>query len=165
MKEKTESALKRVMTAYDDKLGKQKGERDQEVSAQEHFLAEFEKTAAQLIRPTFEQFGEALKAHGHEYRIIETPRTVNDRGRRGMASIELEIRPKDADFTNYNPVSGVPSLSVICDEVRGELRFHECTMGPGRGGHSGTRASYKLAQITTDLIEYHLLALVEQVLD
>ncbi len=55
-------------------------------------------------------------------------------------------------------------MRVVCDQYAQKANFHESTIGPGRGGHSGQTGSIPLEEISEDLIHARILRVLAEIL-
>jgi hypothetical protein len=118
-------------------------------------LATFKKSVDDFIEPAMAELGEFLKAKGMHYRIT---RTEADRSRRQAISIAFS---QDGRFTEGDTD---PHFSVLLDERKGPVLFHESTVRANRGGHTSSVGECALAELSTDLLQAKIALTVEALL-
>ncbi|MEY9227674.1 hypothetical protein [Bradyrhizobium ottawaense] len=125
------------------------------------FSREFIEARDTIVRPAMEEIGSYVKGKGYSYEISteDDKPSPDGRSRSVPASIRLTIFLGERRY----PVHENPGFSVICEKEQQKVRFHECTMSPGRGGHAGPADQATLSQITKDLIQEKILKVVADV--
>lgn len=135
-----------------------------EQQTRDYFLEQFLVKVEEVVRPTMTELGEYLKTKGWEYQIVtQKEGTSMDRGQPRLLdeSISLRMFP---DGQVRHPAHENPALTVIADKVKKEVRFHECTMSPGAGGHAGSAGSCPLEGLTKQLLDDKITKVIRYVL-
>jgi hypothetical protein len=125
------------------------------------FSRSFSELRDSLIRPAMEEIGQYVKGKGYSYEISTEDEHVatDSRSRSTSASIKITLFLDERKHPEYE----MPFLSVIAQKERQNVRFHESTMVPGRGGASGPAGETSLAEITPQLIQEKILKVVSDV--
>lgn len=127
------------------------------------FEAAFAEGFAAAIRPAFEEFGRALEAHGHRFRVIERERYIDLDGRIRRSAIELEVRPKTGGQRRYDAERSTPSLSVTSFPEHEEVRFVERKASASSGEHEFPRGTCRIEQLSRELVEEHLVGVAAEI--
>ncbi|MBR0945949.1 hypothetical protein [Bradyrhizobium liaoningense] len=125
------------------------------------FSREFIQARDTIIRPAMEEIGGYVKGKGYSYEISteDDKPSPDGRSRSVPASVRLTIFLGERRYQVHEN----PGFSVICEKGQQKVRFHECTMSPGRGGHAGPAGEATLSQVTKDLIQEKILKVVAEV--
>ena len=162
MRDKTRSTLEGLLDTYDSQMAAEKAAMRDRGDALRAFEAAFASLCTATIRPVFEEFGRALDAHGHHFRVIERERYIDLDGKIRRSAIELEIRPK-SDSQKYDAACSTPGLSVTAYPERDEVVFIERKASAASGEHDFPRGSYAIERLSKELVEEHLIGVAEQV--
>ena len=157
------SALEGLLAGYDDKVAAEEAAAENRATGIHEFEAAFATASTDTIRPTFEEFGRALAAHGHHWRIIERERYIGLDGKMRRSAIELEIRPRSVAGNRYDVGHSTPSLSVTSFPEHEEVRFIERKTSPSSGEHEFPRGSCKIGQLSKELVDEHLIGVAAEI--
>jgi hypothetical protein len=163
MKQATEQHLRTLLEQHDRAyLKKLEIEHDWVVESAD-FDRKFEKLRTDVIKPVMEDFHDLLEEHGLKSQIAENDRVVHSDGKVKPASIAFEyLVHADAEYQGMPGTT--PALSFISEAGLGKVLIHEESMLPFVGGHIGIIDERRLDEVTSDLVEKHLLALSEKIL-
>jgi len=161
MKDDTTNKLKSVFDKYDKKQAEIKKEQERVKTEHEIFLENFGKKIAEVIRPSMEEIGEAIKNRGHSFEITEGQEAQDGKGRTTAAQVKMEIHPHGQRPRYGQPYDG-PSLTFFAGTYDNKIWSHVSTMMLGRGGSAGKRNEYTLESITSDIVEEELLYLINE---
>ena len=161
------------MATLTDKLGQlldkhgQRQARDEKTQqdvkkAGDVFVEEFVKFRAGVIKPLFEEVGNSLKQHGHDYSVKEQEYGIGADKKTTDAGITLLIYPQGVNRDGHAEHE-FPSYSVSAVGYSKALRLHGSYMRPHSGGGAGPRGEYKLQQLSREVLEEDLLKLLAQV--
>jgi hypothetical protein len=130
-------------------------------SNEQRFLREFMEAQDSIIRPAMEEIGDYVKSKGYTYAVTaeDDKPSPDGKSRSSPAAIRLTIFIGE----RRGPSHEFPTFSVICEKGQQKVRFHESTMSPGRGGHSGSAGEAPLSEVTKDLIQEKILKIVTEV--
>ena len=111
-----------------------------------------------VIRPAMEEMGEYVKAQGYTYTIDTEADGVGPDGTSNTADIRLTFyldsrRSRREDY---------PGLTVFCDKSRGLAQFHVRTLAAGRRGRAGLVGEFDIADVTRELVQEKILALIAE---
>jgi len=157
MKKEDESHLESILKTFEQKLAKSKDAKEQRQSEEDVFYMEFKRIRTQVIRPAMEDIGNQLTARGHTSEISE----VGD-----------ERSKRDAKITMSIMIGGVPSSACVPENTVSvsfshtghmTISIHASTPMQNRRGFEGQRGNYAGSEITTDLVEKKILAVLEEV--
>lgn len=162
MRDETRSTLEGLLDTYDGQMAAEKAAARNRTQAVHDFEAKFASLCAATIRPVFEEFGRALEAHGHHFRVIERERYIDLDGKIRRSAIELEIRPRSPGQDKYDAARSTPSLSVTSYPERQEVVFIERKASPASGEHAFPRGSCAIDRLSKELVEEHLIGVAEQ---
>jgi hypothetical protein len=103
--------------------------------------------------------GEYVKAQGYSYTIDTEVESVGADGASNKADIRLTFyldgrRSRKEDN---------PGLTVFCDKSRGLAQFHVRTFTSARGGHAGLVGEFEIAEVTKELVQEKILAVIAEV--
>jgi hypothetical protein len=161
MKKDTVDKLKSVFDKYDKKQTEIKKEHERIKTEHEIFLEAFGKIIAEVIRPTMEELGEAIKNRGHNFEITEGQETQDGKGRTIAAQVKMGIHPNEQQ-QRFGQSSEYPALTFFAGTYDNKVWSHVSTMMLGRGGYAGKRNDYKLENITKDIVEEEILHLLSE---
>jgi hypothetical protein len=164
MRKDTKFALDGVFDQYAEAQRKAKEVQEAKESAEDAFLREFLAVRSSIVEPAMKEIGEYLKSKGCGYTIQTTEDgrklAVDSGGRDIEASITLNLQPPDqSSRAPYN----TPHFSVHCNKREKRVWFHESTITERGGGHAGSAGEAKLADVTADLIQKKILAIIAKV--
>ena len=122
-------------------------------------LKAFTTVRENLIRPAMQEMGEYVKAQGYTYTIDTEADGFGPDRAYNKADIRLTIyvdghRSRKEDN---------PGLTVFCDKSRGLAQFHARTFTSGRGGHSGLVGEFEIDEVTKELVQEKILAVIAEV--
>ncbi len=163
MRGKSKSALEGLLDSYDDKVAAEEAAAKNRAEGVHEFEAAFAELCANAIRPAFEEFGRALEAHGHHFRVIERERYIDLDGRIRRSAIELEIRPKSGGKYRYDAAKSTPSLSVTSYPEREEVMFIERKASASSGDHEFPRGTCRIEQLGRELVEEYLISVAAEI--
>lgn len=161
MKDTTKAELERIF-----ELNARKKRQDQKAKAEKDrreaaFVLAFIECGEYIIKPAMESIGEAARAKGLEYRIESSDR--GDHAAWNAAAPEYSIRFILGE-NQFGPEYQQPYVTITCDQFAAKATFHESTIGPGRGGHSGQTGSVPLEEVTEDLVHSRVLRVLAEIL-
>ena len=157
------SALEGLLDSYDDKVAAEEvAERGRDRDIRE-FEEAFAEVCGSAVRPALEEFGRALEAHGHHFRVIERERYIDLNGRIRRSAIELEIRPKSGGERRYDADQSTPSLSVTSYPESEEVMFIERKASASSGEHEFPRGTCRIDQLSKELVDGHLIAVAAEI--
>lgn len=108
------------------------------------------------------KIGELLKTRGKKIRIEEQDEKINQ-GKKENAEIRMYFNISEEHYiSRWNEY---PSVSFMPIKSTKKINIGECTMSPGRGGHSGSTGEYSLNEITSDLVEEKVLKVLREIYD
>lgn len=164
-KEKTSKlSLNSLLDQYDVQLQKREEEVIKEKTAKNDFIDQFYGLRDNLIRPTFDKLKKVVEDRGHKAQIKDEkqfPEKGNTTDPRIAFFVELKNPNTTRGPIRYN--HEFPHISFIANASSKKVWCHESTMGPRHGGHSGSRGSFDLKDITEELIETQFLEWFKQI--
>ncbi len=163
------SKLNSLLTQYDDFQKRKKEKSEREKSEREKFTEEFTKIQDDIIRPVFERIKVEIESRGHKV-YIETEEPSWDAEKNltiePLISFNLELLIKEEKYkSRHYSTRDLPNLRFICDSLKKKIWVHECTIGQGHGGHSGSRGELTIEQVTEEIVEKELLGWLENLMD
>lgn len=116
------------------------------------FSSDFAKLKLAVIRPAFEKIGDLMKARGHEVSISEDP----------GGKISIHIVPAGVN-KSIHPYDWFPTLSFFGAPFTKTLGLHGRNARRNSDGGSGQRGEYKLAQVSTDVVEKEVMKFIGEI--
>ena len=126
---------------------------------EEASLKAFAKLRDDIIRPAMEEMGEYVKAQGYTYTIDTEAAGIGPDGVPNKADIRLTFHIDGRRSRKEDQ----PGLTVFCDKSRGLAQFHVRTFTSGRGGHAGLVGEFEIAEVTKELVQEKILAVIAEV--
>ena len=161
MKNDTSDRLESVFDKYDKKQTEIKNEQEKVKTEHELFLETFDKKITEVIRPTMEELGEAIKNRGHHFEITEGQETQDGEGRTTAAQVKMKIHP-NGQQPRYGQPGDSPALTFFAGTYDNKVWSHASTIMPGRGGSAGKRNDYLVENITNDIVEEEIIHLLNE---
>jgi hypothetical protein len=124
------------------------------------FLERFHLLRESLIKPVFREVGQLVKGRGYDYRIGSLDERRDASGRPEGPQIEISFLTDAAGADGEGPY---PKFTVIAEKYAAKLRFRESTIMPGRTGRSGDAGESTVDDLTQELLERRLVALLREV--
>lgn len=158
MSDKLIGELNSAFDVYDQKKQESIAIAEKKKTDHEIYLENFKSVCDEVIKPTMEELGQAIEKRGHKYKITSRLESEDHQGRITPANIQLEIYPDgdQPDYVNKN----FPHLSFVAGAYDNNTYTHVSTMMPKRGGMSGKRNDYKLAEITPEVVKKEVVHIV-----
>jgi hypothetical protein len=133
---------------------KAKSEQEEREEAARKQFANLTET---VIKPAMEQFAAYLRNKGHET-LIWTEDERLEQSQYGdrvvnRDSVTMRISPDLKPPYRASGTGNSPHFAVHLEKSKGSVYFHESTMLPNRGGHSGSCGEVKLTELTADMLE------------
>lgn len=150
------SALARILNDYEQRRSVEVAAREAEQAGLEKFLADATTALTTTVAPSFEWFSEELKGHNHACTIEVQKQDPGDK--RSEAKITLTIFPNHTTLPQGNP-----ALSYTASAHRLKLNVHRSITTRGGGLIPASIGDYELAEITSALVERHLLEWAETI--
>ena len=122
-------------------------------------LEAFAKVRDEIIRPAMQEMGEYVKTRGYTYTIDTEADGVGPDSAYNKADIRLTLYVDGRRSRKEDQ----PGLTVFCDKSRGLAQFHARTFTSGRGGHAGLVGEFEFAEVTTELVQEKILAVIAEV--
>ena len=150
--------LNELIAEYERQLVVATAGKAKTTAEREEFNREFAAQRRDVIRPALEAVALDLKAAGHKTRIAEQERSVDGVGRETPASIELVVTPKPfATDGRHHQDTSLPRTLFVADREKREVWVEASTCMPERGGSGGRRATYRLADLSDELVFRHVV--------
>jgi hypothetical protein len=118
----------------------------------------FRALCRDVIRPVFESAGALLHSRGHEFSIVEEPFGAPVDGKAVEASITMRIVPAGARLPQQAD-GHLWSLSFTTRQYNRSVWMNGGA-ALNAGGAQAANAAYQLSQVSTELVENQLLALL-----
>lgn len=157
-------SLDKLLDRYDDKQKARTAGIKKREQERDSFLAEFMDIREKLIRPVFEEIGTQLNMRGHRFSIDSKDYYPENSGSDNRAEITIRLYFGNGQSSRYMN-HDYPFLSFIAQQFQHTVVLHASNMTPGHGGSSGPRGTYKIGDITKDLVGRELLHLISEVVD
>lgn len=156
-----ERDLKADLDAIFDRHDEAKREAEAKVvaqqSAEDRFLAEFERLRLAVIVPALEKVAKLVIQRGHACKVTPLANSIGGAPPKVIFHLPFdEPRPHD-------PVGRQPHLTITADARQQHVVFSVSTMTPNRGGHAGPVGHAKLEAVTEELITAKAVDLVKEV--
>ena len=160
--------LNSLLNQYDAFLKRKEERRERKKSEGEKFTGEFIRIRDEIIKPVFERIKVEIERRGHKVHI-ETREPSWDSEKHlpiePRISFSVELVTKDEkDRGRYYGAPDLPRLSFVCDSSEKKIWSHESTIGPGHGGHAGSKSKFTTEQITEEVVESELTGWFENLM-
>jgi hypothetical protein len=129
-----------------------------DAESEEAALKLFAAVRDNVIRPAMEEIGEYVEAKGYTYTIDTRPDAVRADGTPRKAYIRLTFNIGDSARREDHP-----GLTVFCDKSRSFAQFHARTCRSGRGGKAGLVGEFEIGDVTREIVQAKILALIDEV--
>lgn len=149
-------ALFSAMKMKEDKV---KAIREERESKEAAFLNSFLELRASVIRPAMEKIVEYLDSKAFKSVIRETEEDRSGQ-QQTAASITISFGPSANSYSSQQN----PHFTARADRSAQKVQFHECTIGPNHGGHSGSAGANMLEEITEALIQEKIMKVLRAVI-
>lgn len=160
MNNKLKSEIDTLFNGYEGRKAEQQKESQAQKQKEDRLLKEFYSIRERVIKPAMEEIGEILKARGQNYRIEENNESIDHEGKTKDAQIGIYfLLPKQEHIYDLHRY---PSVSFIATRYKEKVWVRESTIGPTRGGHSGSAGEYPLEQITTELVQQKVMKVLKE---
>ncbi len=153
MKSETQEKLESILDNYKHKQLEMLVLHERTKTQRQVFLDDFLVKVNQVIRPCFEEFGKLLKSRGHGFEITQRKESQDQYGNTQSAQIKIEILPNGL---RAKPGER-PIISFIANSIRKEVWTQVSTI---MSGCAGQRSVYSLGEITEDIVEEEVLAVL-----
>jgi hypothetical protein len=169
MELETQKRLDSVLEAYSAKMRQEKEDAEHEQQERHGFVAEFTQCRSEVIKPALAEIGEMLKAHGHDYTIVESKVQVSQ-GKRPVDSalastVGLEVRPADMQVRGQNK-DGLSTLTFTGNPLtrQVETQMSLAAKSDAESGLIATGPSFAVGQVDGVMIQSATTEFLEQVL-
>ena len=142
----------KALDSYTGTRGPGPGGQPQSKTREDDFPGDFARLKQSVIRPTLETIGNRLKERGHEFNLSEEP----------GGKISIHIVPAGAN-KSIHPYDWFPTLSFFGAPYTKTVGLHGRNMRPNSEPTSGSRADYKPAQISQEIVEKELMKFVGEI--
>lgn len=161
MDDSTKKSLNSILDSFDAKREADRKKAERKKTEHEIFLEQFTEKAKSVICPALEQVAEILKSRGHNSEIREQKEGVDLEGRAINAGITLTIFPL-GQHPRYPSQPDCPHVAFMVKSYENKIYVHERTMMPIRGGHAAIAGEYTLDKVTSELVEKHIISVLQQ---
>lgn len=151
-----QTALKSILSQYDERRSRDEAARKAEQASLEAFLRDVAVTLETVVAPRFEVFAEELKKHGHACTIERQQADAPDR--RGEVMIKITVFPDGTKLPHGNA-----SFSYIALAHRQRMNTQRSVTSRDGGLIPGTSGEYELSHISPALVDQNLLELAQVV--
>lgn len=152
----TRTALSDILQGYEQRRDRELTARKAEQAGLERFLAEATTALESIVTPCLAQFAEELKRHNHRCTIESQKQDEGDK--RSEVKVTLTIFPNGTTLAQGNP-----SLSYTASAHRQKIAAHRSITTRSGGFIPGSVGEYDVAQVTSGLVDQHLLELAQTV--
>jgi len=152
----TRTALTDILEGYEQRRDQELEARRAEQAGLERFLADATAALDSIVTPCFGQFAEELKRHNHSCTIESQKQDQDDK--HSEVKVTLTIFPNGATLAQGNP-----SLSYTASAHRQKIAVHRSITTRSGGFIPGSVGEFDLAQVTSGLVDRHLLELAQSV--
>jgi hypothetical protein len=153
LRDDIKSKLDAVFAKHDESKRKAAEAQHKESSFLRAFLDAREKT----IRPAMVEVGEYVRGKGCTFRISTEEDGLSKDGTNRLIPASIKIEFCIGEPPTYE--IPVPSFEVICEKHTQRVLFHENTTG----GQSSSAGDASLSELTGDMIQERILAVVAEV--
>jgi hypothetical protein len=163
MNRETETALQSLLDKYDSKQSHARELEDRMRAEQDAFVADFERLADEVLRPTMEAIGVVLLDRGHGFDIAARTERVDRQGRPLDARITMSVYPSGVARDRYTPLN-TPQVSFVCDRRARKIRVHDVTFMPTGTGRAASRGEWTVDRVTPAFAERAVLDFLKEIL-
>jgi hypothetical protein len=163
----TRDKLASLLGQYENRLTKAQEKTALEKSEKDIFTEKFVEVRDKTIKPVFERLKGEMETRGHKVQIKTKEPSWDDRTKTAVEpsiTFTVQLKRSDEDDSRYYASSQLPHISFICNAFNRTVLCHESTIGPGHGGHGGSRGEFKLDDVTEQLVEKEFIAWLESII-
>lgn len=157
---KHKAELDDLMSLYSQDAAALKQKREAEKATQERFAAEFERLKREVIWPALIDIGNQLTRYGHDFHESEEKEYIDATAFYHPTSVTFNIYPATINKAMCKPES-TPYIAFIADRYAKKVIITVSTMMPDQGGVVGEHGVYETNQITPELVEKEVIAVLK----
>jgi hypothetical protein len=158
MKDEIRDRLSALFVEHEKQIQAAAKVRETQQSKEEEFLQAFQNAVDNTIKPAMQEICEMLRANGFQFSIDRVAESYGEKSGIRRAEIKLSIFKEKKEYT---PNNQHPHFTVYCDKVHQKFMFHESTISPNRGGHSGGCGEATLETLTKDLLQQKITKTIQ----
>lgn len=120
----------------------------------------FEKLKKDIIWPKIVEIGNVLTGYGHDFHVAEENEYTDATAKYHPASIVFYLYPSTLKSEFKKPGSS-PYIAFIANTYAKKISLNVSTMIPGEGGSVGSHGEYTPDQITPEMVEKEIIAVLK----
>ena len=161
MKDDVKNQLKKIISAYDEKLAETERLDAAKRAAEAAFPERFTRLKTETIRPAIQEFADVLNGRGHEATVNEQAESSSTAGGVKWAAISLRIVPKP--FAHKSTQTSPSAIEVTFSANRNDGKITvSSTNTMSNGGGVGKRGAYEIDAMTADVVADHVLRTLQE---
>ncbi len=164
MKDGARDELKKILSAYDEKIAEVARVDAANRAAQVAFPERYAALRRDTIRPLMQEFADMCNERGHEASVRDTEESTTTEGGVLLAAITLRIIPKV--FVSRATATNKSYVEISFSANRGDQKIGVSSTNTmiNSAGNVGKRGEYALDMVTPDVIETHMLQTLREAL-
>jgi len=160
MQEQNLNDLQALMQSSLDSTAQQQEKILQRKKEQEEFHAVFEKLKKEIIWPEIVEIGNVLTGYGHDFHVAEENEYTDATAQYHPASLVFYLYPSTLKAEFKKPGS-CPYIAFTANTYAKKIALTVSTMIPGEGGSVGSHGEYTPDQITKEMVEKEIIAVLK----
>lgn len=163
MQEQNLTDLQKLMQSHQDNTDQYKEQIEKRRQEQAAFHKTFEKLKKDVIWPEIVGIGNVLTGYGHDFHVAEENEYTDATAQYHPASIVFYLYPSTLKPEFKKPGSS-PYIAFMANTYAKKVTISVSTMIPGEGGSVGSHGDYDPAEITPEMIEKEIIAVLKNTL-
>lgn len=157
MKDDAKKQLTDILGAYDEKLDEVGRAEAASRAAHAAFPERFTALMKDTIRPTFQEFADAMNGRGHQAEVREQEAESAVKGGATFTTISLHVVPKA--FVNKSADASKSFIEISFSAKRSERKIGVSSTNTmqNSGATIGKRGEYELEAVTPEVVASHVL--------
>ena len=164
MKDEARKRLKRILSAYDEKLAETERREAASRAAKAAFPERFSALKKEMLLPVLGELAEMLTASGHEATATEQEESSSSAGGVASAAISLRVTPKSFTQNAADTKKGFIEVTFSANRRERNIVVSSTTTIVNSGASIGKRGEYEIETLTADIVVDHVLQTLEKAL-
>ncbi len=164
MNDDARKKLTTILATYDEKIAEAARVNAANLAAAAAFPERYAALRSNTIRPAVQEFADLLNGRGHEVTVSELEESTSSEAAVTSATISLRIIPKA--FAHKGVATPKSFVELLFSANRHERKITVSSTNTiiNSAGSVGKRAQYEIAEVTSQVIEGHVLHVLGEAL-
>jgi hypothetical protein len=162
MKDEAKKRLKRILSAYDEKLAETERLEAASRAAKAAFPERFSALKKEMLLPVLGELAELLTASGHEATATEQEESSSSASGVASAAISLRVTPKSVTQKAADTKKGFIEVTFSANRRERNIVVSSTTTIINSGASIGKRGEYEIEILTADIVVDHVLQTLEK---